>query len=233
MKASTLLKTLSGQSIAAAGSLVLDQAYERSRNGDAQIWRPVTIEIGGEILLLRVAPNYWEYGEGDDRIMMPMTLPIALEVAKLWGAILPTPRMVEAIWTQAVVKVAAHPTKPDAGMVTVARAGLHDLTAKADLYRAEPTWKREQLLVGGHKKDLVDLPTRPTGKLGIYGWHGERGPAIQPVSFVHDENYVDYSHGVRLVSWWAEYGGKTFAMDDLFKHDVVGPALLQLRRLVV
>ncbi len=57
-------------------------------------------------------------------------------------------------------------------------------------------------LISGHKKDLVlsnrlrQLPDR----VAIYGWHRAPGDPIQPLSTVHGARYVDYSHGVRLVS---------------------------------
>ena len=37
------------------------------------------------------------------------------------------------------------------------------------------------------------------GRVAIYGWHTADGKPIQPLTIVHGERYVDYSHGVRLV----------------------------------
>lgn len=37
------------------------------------------------------------------------------------------------------------------------------------------------------------------GRLFIYGWHYQDGKPIQPLSAAHSVDYVDYSHGVRLV----------------------------------
>ncbi len=61
-------------------------------------------------------------------------------------------------------------------------------------------------LFAGQNKDLI-ISNRATGKTRngadsevIYGWHRLNGKAIQPLSGVHDRSYVDYSHGVRLVS---------------------------------
>jgi hypothetical protein len=58
------------------------------------------------------------------------------------------------------------------------------------------------LLTSGHKKDLVyteQLKSAPH-KMAIYGWHRRVKNPIQPLSVVHRQSYVDYSHGVRLVS---------------------------------
>jgi hypothetical protein len=38
------------------------------------------------------------------------------------------------------------------------------------------------------------------GRLAIYGWHQSNGEPIQPLSTAHGLEYVDYSHGVRLVA---------------------------------
>jgi hypothetical protein len=56
-------------------------------------------------------------------------------------------------------------------------------------------------LVAGVKKDVVvsnRLAERP-GRVAIYGWHKPDGKPIQPLSTVHRDSYVDYSHGVRLM----------------------------------
>jgi hypothetical protein len=56
-------------------------------------------------------------------------------------------------------------------------------------------------LVAGHKKDVVvsNRLGEREGRVAIYGWHYTSGQPIQPLSIVHGENYLDYSHGVRLV----------------------------------
>ena len=57
-------------------------------------------------------------------------------------------------------------------------------------------------LVAGHKKDVVLtalLGSRP-GKVAIYGWHRLDGKPIQPLYTGHTDRWVDYSHGIRLVS---------------------------------
>jgi len=39
-----------------------------------------------------------------------------------------------------------------------------------------------------------------TNKVAIYGWHQTNGAAIQPLYLGHTAAWVDYSHGIRLVS---------------------------------
>lgn len=43
---------------------------------------------------------------------------------------------------------------------------------------------------------LADKPH----KVAIYGWHYPGGEPIQPLYAGHWDRYVDYSHGLRLVS---------------------------------
>src|SRR5204862_405661 len=56
-------------------------------------------------------------------------------------------------------------------------------------------------LVAGIKKDVVvtnRLAERPN-RVAIYGWHKLDGLPIQPLTIVHVNWYVDYSHGIRLI----------------------------------
>ena len=60
-------------------------------------------------------------------------------------------------------------------------------------------------LVGGDKKDVVisskiytNLSTPPKPVV-IYGWHYPSGSHIQQLYNGHEETYMDYSHGIRLV----------------------------------
>ena len=57
-------------------------------------------------------------------------------------------------------------------------------------------------LVSGHKKDIVlsNRLKRKPHRIAIYGWRSWNDRRIQPLSIVHGKRYVDYSHGVRLVS---------------------------------
>ena len=51
------------------------------------------------------------------------------------------------------------------------------------------------------KKDVVvsnRLAEKPN-RVAIYGWHTADGKPIQPLTIVHRDTYVDYSHGVRLM----------------------------------
>ena len=70
-------------------------------------------------------------------------------------------------------------------------------------------WPRGSL-VAGIKKDVVvsnRLDEKPD-RVAIYGWHTPDGKPIQPLTIVHRESYVDYSHGVRLMRRTVTIDGK-------------------------
>jgi len=55
----------------------------------------------------------------------------------------------------------------------------------------------------------------------IYGWHQTNGTPIQPLSAAHDLNYVDYSHGVRLVNQQMTINGVTRNVRDVLRDPVL------------
>ncbi len=72
-------------------------------------------------------------------------------------------------------------------------------------------------LVAGHKKDVVianKLFMTP-GKVAIYGWHKSDGKPIQPLYTGHGASWVDYSHGIRLVSRRILVNGKAKTIDEV------------------
>ena len=146
-----------------------------------------------------VMPDYLAVGSDSDSLIVPMGLPTALSVAAEFDSVLPTPRLVDAIYEAADLKLAPQPLPASDEMRSTAYLVRHDtLIAEQRALRAAPG----DALTAGHKKDLVlsdrllDLP----GRVAIYGWHWAAQHPIQPLSTVHGAQYADYSHGVRLVS---------------------------------
>ena len=79
------------------------------------------------------------------------------------------------------------------------------------------------LLVSGVKKDIVLTPRihdRPD-RLALYGWRKLDGRPIQPLTTVHVNWYVDYSHGVRLVRNSIQFGGREGKITDLLIDPVL------------
>ena len=61
------------------------------------------------------------------------------------------------------------------------------------------------------------------GRVAIYGWHRSPGDPIQPLSTVHGAQYVDYSHGVRLVSTTVVVDGRTRSIYDALQDSHIAP----------
>ena len=80
-------------------------------------------------------------------------------------------------------------------------------------------------LVAGIKKDiviskLIDDPERPDHVV-IYGWHRPDGKAIQPLTNIHVNWYVDYSHGLRLVNSEVFVDGLPVQIGDVLKDPLL------------
>ncbi len=149
-----------------------------------------------------VIPDYCAVGSNDDYFLMPMTPTLAQRVANALHCNLPTKKMVDQIYSAAVVKLSPWPIPPTDTMITVPVFYTHNLMVKSQR-DSQITAHPLGALVGGDKKDVVitnkiNNPT-PTGRVAIYGWHQLNGIPIQPLYTGHFDFYADYSHGIRLV----------------------------------
>lgn len=172
--------------------------------------------VGGEarVLTLCVTPDYLAVGDEVDNVRVPLGLPAAAEIADQTGFMLPTARMVDAIYAEAEVRLAPAPMPPTREMTSTGYFVRHNEMVEGA--RASMGMGREAL-TAGHKKDVVISPRlkRKPGRVAIYGWHRPNGKPIQPLSTVHGAAYADYSHGVRLVSRTALLDGEPVALDDI------------------
>lgn len=147
-----------------------------------------------------VAPDYLMVGSDTDYFYCPLTARSAQLIASKLKCILPTRKMVDRIYQFAQVKLEPEPIPPSMRMMTVPVFVDHNKLVQAQL-------KRNGLslgsLIAGHKKDVV-LSNKikandGTTRVVIYGWHKLNGKAIQPLYNGHKYDWVDYSHGIRLV----------------------------------
>jgi len=161
-----------------------------------------------------VLPDYLAIGSDRDFLRVPMGLKTALEVAERFGFELPTPKMVDAIYAEAAVKLSPQPLPAGDRMRTTAYLVEHD--ALIELQRTD-LHAPLGLLTAGHKKDLVltERLWQFPGQVAIYGWHRAVDAPIQPLSTVHGARYADYSHGVRLVSDTAYVDGRPRRLREL------------------
>ncbi|WP_141733062.1 hypothetical protein [Oligoflexus tunisiensis] len=169
--------------------------------------KAVTIQEKGHTLTFWVMPDYVAIGNNEDSVLIPLSFVSARKLASSWDFVLPTPKMVDAIFHQAECVMWPRIFSPATEMNSVAWLEAHN-----DLIRSQRFMEWDfTRLVAGHKKDIV-LSSRLVhqGKrIAIYGWQNIRnGENIQPLSTWHGDRYVDYSHGLRLVGSWAMLDGK-------------------------
>lgn len=154
-----------------------------------------------------VMPDYLAVGNNRDFLRIPMNLHTAAQVAGHLGFVLPTRKMVDAIYRQADVHLRPQPMQPGPQMTSTAYYVRHNQSVAEQIGAMNPPLGA---LVSGNKKDVVitnRLATHP-GRIAIYGWHNPDGTPIQPLSMVHGAGYADYSHGIRLVSGTVYIDGK-------------------------
>ena len=169
-----------------------------------------------------VTPDYLAIGSDDDFLYVPLNYYSATIVADRFGSVLPTARMVDAIYEQSAHHLTPAPLP--AGPLMRSNLYLEKHQQRIDEQRSGLPLGE---LIAGHKKDLV-LSNRLRqfpGRVAIYGWHRAPGDPIQPLSTVHGARYVDYSHGVRLVSTTVVVDGRPRSIYDALQDSRVAPVL--------
>jgi len=163
-----------------------------------------------------VTPDYLAVGDDRDFVRVPIGLSAAARIASGLGFILPTTKMVDAIYVQAGVKLSPAPMPPTAQMQSTSYFWRHNQTVNQ--VRAK-SGRGLSVLTAGQKKDIVLTNRLRTkrGRVAIYGWHRTNGKPIQPLSTVHGAEYADYSHGLRLVSSTAFVNGQPRNLSEILQ----------------
>ena len=190
----------------------------------------------------RVSPDYLAIGTNDNYVRVPLSPLIAQRIAQYFACVLPTRHIVDLIDQEArknngsqqfyaAPKLAEKITNPRTNRSVL--AGENDLPWNNKKYGAyEGRWMQSseffelqsrlvdsdlsasrvlQPIRSGHKKDVVYHPeAQARGNVAIYH------PKIQGLNWVrHEDTYVDYSHGIRLVDATATI---TFIENDESMH---------------
>jgi hypothetical protein len=140
----------------------------------------------------------------------------AQQIADSFHCFLPTKKIVDDIYKQAIVKL--EPVPMYAFRDSSVTMWQHHLIV-------EGLRKGRKGLIAGIKKDVVlsgkiSRDTRPERE-AIYGWHQLTGKAIQPLYTGHINWWVDYSHGIRLVYRNIYVNGKAMDYVDVLKDPVL------------
>jgi hypothetical protein len=153
-----------------------------------------------------VMPDYLAIGANTDFVRVPMRPMTAQCIADAFGCSLPTRKIVDDVYNNAMVKL-------DPVALTEAREATDTFLHHNSLIEKQRAGKVLGQLIAGIKKDVVvtnRLDEKPN-RVAIYGWHKSDGKPIQPLTIIHRDTYVDYSHGTRLVRRTVMVDGK--AMD--------------------
>ena len=164
-----------------------------------------------------VAPDYLAIGSNDDFFLVPMNLHTAVVIADRFRFVLPTKKMVDAIYLQSRYHFSPQPLPAGPEMRSTAYYWNHNQMIEN---QAHSLGVQLGELVAGHKKDVVMTNRLVThvGRIAIYGWHRGPGQPIQPLSTVHGANYADYSHGIRLISEVALINGKLGSIYEILRN---------------
>ena len=166
----------------------------------------------------QVSPDYLSVGTDTDFVRTPLTPRGAMPILAAMGCTLPTKKMVDEIDSHAEVKLAPVP-------MTANRESVNTFLESNQQIEAERGGKTG--LITGVKKDVVftnRLHETP-GKVAIYGWRQLDGTPIQPLTTVHVNSYVDYSHGIRAVKQTAVVDGKAETIAWVLKDPVLSALL--------
>ncbi len=170
---------------------------------------PVTV---GDVVY-EVMPDYLAIGSDEDFVRMPMNPYTAQAFCDALGFVLPTRKMTDDIWRAATVKLLPQPLVQE-------REAPATFLQHHRMIEEQAVGQKRGELWAGIKKDVVitnRLQERPN-RVAIYGWHYPAGDAIQPLTIVHADWYVDYSHGIRPVKRMMQVGGRAMSYEEILKH---------------
>jgi hypothetical protein len=174
-----------------------------------------------------VMPDYLAIGSDSDFCRIPMGPVTAQQLANLFGAVLPTSKLVDSIYENALVKLKPVPFAPVGNENTLVKKFVEH-NKVIENQRSESGGVLGQL-VGGIKKDVVLSnkifdPTKQN-RVVIYGWHQLSGVPIQPLTNVHINSYVDYSHGIRLLNQEMILDGETVNIKSILTDPILFKAI--------
>jgi hypothetical protein len=151
-----------------------------------------------------VTPDHLAVGTDVDFLRIPMTPQTAQAIADACDASLITRKISDDVFKNASVRLTPIPLTEN--RESVAAFLQHNRLIEAE--RAKGAARLGEV-VAGDKKDVVlsnRLAEKPR-RVAIYGWQKLDGAPIQPLTIVHADTYIDYSHGVRLM-------GRAVMVDD-------------------
>jgi hypothetical protein len=159
-----------------------------------------------------VTPDYLAIGSDADYFRIPMTPMSAQSIAKAARASLITAKISDDVFHHADLRLDPRPLTNDresAATFYEHNKLIEDQRGNAPLGQ----------LIAGIKKDVVvsNRMAEKPHRVAIYGWHHPDGKPIQPLFVGHVDWYVDYSHGIRLMSQRMIVDGRPMQVRDVLK----------------
>ena len=167
-----------------------------------------------------VMPDYLAIGTDNDFFRVPVTPATATAIADQFDASLITAKVSDDVFAAAQVKLDPQPLTKD-------RDAVATFWQHHQIIEEQMRGKSRGLLVAGIKKDIVltnRLKEKPH-KVAIYGWHESHSQPIQSLYVGHVDWYVDYSHGVRLMSQRIIVDNQPLKVSDVLKDSHLCPLL--------
>ncbi len=179
-------------------------------------------------LTLFVSPQYLAIGNENDYFIIPVGPVTAQKIALELDAFLPTPKVVDMICKSAELGLEPFTYIPRGN-----RNESSDILfehSKVIQAQIKAAGFPPNTFVAGHKKDIVISSLlkdkRRPNHVTIYGWHLPNGRPIQPVTNIHINTYVDYSHGARLVSRRVLIDGQENDYEEVLKDKILYSILI-------
>lgn len=172
-------------------------------------------------VIYQAMPDYLAVGSNEDYCRIPMNPHTAQKLADLFKGSLITAKISDHIYDHATIKLAPFFYKP-VGNQNESVEKFVEHNNQIELQKKEAGGQNGQL-IAGIKKDIIlshqlsDL----SNKVIIYGWHQLDGKPIQPVYAGHVDWYVDYSHGIRLVSQLVKVDGKEILISRILSDPIL------------
>jgi hypothetical protein len=213
---------------------------------------PVPVSGGGHTGTIYVMPDVLSIGTDADFLRVPLKPGNAQKVADMFGGYLPTTKMVDSIFAASSVKLTPRTFTPGrGGQPNVPRDNIHFIVDSNQLNEQERAG-RIGLISGTKKHIVIDPQMRSSSyldgsgrvKLWIYGMYYptmQQAQAsgvcaagkqyIQPRSWVHDADYVDYSHGIQVVSSQMVVDGQQRNLAEVLADASLSPMLSSYGRI--
>jgi hypothetical protein len=187
--------------------------------------KPIRVDVSDDagakhVAIYFVMPDYLSVGTDDNFFRVPITPHTAMTLADNFEASLITAKVSDDVFATAQVKLDPKPLTKD-------RNAAATFWQHHQIIEEQRRGLPRDALVAGIKKDVVltnRLREKPH-KVAIYGWHYPDGRPIQSLYVGHVDRYVDYSHGVRLMSQQIIVDGRSLKVRDVLKDCRLCPLL--------